>query len=225
MKKIIMSMFIFTLLLTGCSNKETKLEEPINNEYIEEEILNPTVEWFKLYKGNDNRNCVTLEVKNPNNFAIGFSYDLVFYKDDNVVKTESNWAMTGIGANKTGIIYGDIKIPSSTEADRVEIENIYATRFEWKTIEGTFNKTFIDNEVQYFDVKYSEKPDHTEIWVVLYNDLNGNNNVEENEFVNMGLLAPYVSILDTKGEIHIPSRSEGYDYTDYKIYNFSFVRN
>lgn len=229
MKKIFIMLFIVALclMLTGCGTKTPNDSDSgnMNNEYTdyeEEKIKEPVVDWWKMYKNTNKTNCVTLQVSNPNNFPIQFSYDLVYYKNNEVVKTENKWAMTGIDALGTGIIYGDIKIPSSSEVDNVKLENIEVSKFEWKTLKSTFKKSFIDNEVQYFDAEFSEKPSHTEIWVVLYSDNNKDKKVQADEFVQMGLLAPFVNILEEKGQIHIPTPSERIMYTDYQIYCFAF---
>lgn len=221
------------LCLTGCGEKK-KPAEPANAGVANEqgayesdgedgELKTPVVDWWKLYKGTDKRNCVTLQVSNPNSEPIGFSYDLVFYKGDEVVKTETNWAMTCIEPGKTGIIYGDIDIPAANEVDKVTIENVEATVFEWTPITGTFTKAGIDNGSQYFDVKFPKAPRHTEIWVVLYNDTNGDKKVQADEFVNMGALAPFIGIYETEGQIHIPVSDEILTYTDYEIYCLAFA--
>lgn len=233
MKKIIMMMGLvislcFTIYGCGENNQFNRNPEGIDTENYQDnseiEIMNPVVDWWKLYKGIDKRNCVTLQVTNPNNFPIQFSYDLVYYKNNEVVKTETKWAMTGIDSNKAGIIYGDIDIPSSNAVDRIELENVEVTKFEWKVLQGTFEKSFIDNGIQYFDVKFSDKPDHVEIWVVLYNDLNNDKKVQKNEFVGMGLLAPFVGIYETEGKIKIPLSSDLLNYTNYGIYSFALMR-
>lgn len=231
-KFIILTIILaLSLSLSGCEASKAPEPFPESNNQAnldyqpsdDVEVKSPVIDWWKLYKNNNKTNTVTIQVSNPNNFAIGFKYDLVFYKNDIVVKTEKNWAMTGIDANDAGIIYGDIKIPSSDSVDRIELENIETTKFEWKTINGTFEKTFIDKDQQYFDVTFKEKPNHTEIWAVLYNDINKNKKIEANEFVAMGALAPFINILELKGEITIPIPDEQYNYTDYEIYCFAFT--
>lgn len=232
-KTTIMLIFVVTLclLLTGCGVETPSDENFENNEAVsyeysdldEEEIKEPVVDWWKVYKNINKVNCVTLQVSNPNKFPIQFSYDLVYYKNNQVVKTENHWAMTCIEPNKSGIIYGHIDIPSPDNVDRVELENIDVSKFEWKLLSGTFTKTFIDKGVQHFDVKFPESPRHTEIWAVLYNDTNADKKIQANEFVEMGILAPFVGIYEKEGEIQIPVPDERLMYTDYQIYCVAFT--
>lgn len=234
MKKIIIVTLLIAVLcftMTGCGtnqpNKKTENMGSGNYEYTDSdelEIKKPVVDWWKLYKDINKTNCVTLQVSNPNSFPIQFTYDLVFYKNNEVVKTESHWAMTGLEHSEPGIIYGDIKIPSSSDVDKVELENVEVSKFEEKVLKATYKKSYIDNQVQYFDVTFSGKPEYTEVWVALYNDTNKDKKVQASEFIQMGLLAPFVGIYETKGEIYIPISDEILTFTDYKIYSFAFTR-
>lgn len=218
------------LVLTGCGGNGGHGGDDGHGGYDnpdygdEDTIKDPVIDWWKVYIDTAKNKCVTVQVSNPNNFPIQFSYDLVFYKDNQVVQTESFWAMTGLAPDKPGIIYGDYKMPSPSEVDDVRLENIQATKFEWRLIEGTFTETFIERGQQYFDIKFPEKPDSTEIWAVLYNDTNNDGKVQAEEFVAMGALAFFDSIYEQEGELTLPLPDDGFMYTDYQIYCLAFVR-
>lgn len=238
---IITLMVLLCMALSGCGEKTPSAGQTGNSHYNsgdkqhasnnltedntyddseEDSIKDPVVDWWKVYKDSNKTNCVTLQVSNSNSFPIGFNFVLVFYKDNEVVKTEDMWAVTCVEPDKPGIIYGDIDIPSSAEVDRVELENIEASKFAWKVLDSKFTKSFIDNGKQYFNATFSDTPRQTEIWVALYNDKNGDKKVQKDEFVQMGLLAPFVGIYEKEGEISVAVPDD--TFSDYQIYCLAF---
>lgn len=165
------------------------------NSQKEKAILeNPSMEWWELYNPNG-FDTITAKIINHNKIAIDVSYDLVFYKDGKEISRIEDCLNEGIAPEHEDIIWANVGIPSSSEADDVRMENVQVTETIYSPIEGTYNYLgVVDGEAQY-KFKFEKPIEIATIWFLNYNDNNKNGKFDKGEIVVAGL----DNLLDQEG--------------------------
>lgn len=225
MKKIVL-MLLCTFLLVGCSNNgdNNSIDNGVNdnNNETSTNLRNPEIEWCQLYNPNG-FDTVTCVIKNPNNEDIDVLYDLVFYKDGKEVSRQEEFSNIGMSSKHNDVIWANVDIPSSKDADEVRMENIkvYKTNYNLVNAEIKYTET-IGNQA-YFSVKHDTKPTLSTIWIFMYNDKNNNKKCDKDELV----ITEIQSVMEKETKISLDTdvvnSVYGIDYNNYEIYYNAYV--
>lgn len=146
-----------------------------------EELKEPIMTFCQLYNPNG-FNTVTGFLKNPNNVDIDVSYDIVFYKDGNEVHRD-NYMNCNISPNHEDIIWGNYGLPNPEEVDEIKLENMEVSPSNYESIDAKIELNRVDDSKAYYDCVFAKEIEMANIWFVLYNDTNKNDEVDEGEIV------------------------------------------
>lgn len=229
MKKYLLLIFA-CLLLSGCGDKGG-YEQDYNGEYGDFEenkqeevktdevaLKDPVLEWCRLYNPNG-FNTVTCVISNPNDVDIDASYDLVFYKNGEVVAKKE--ASDGTGTNTISPTHPSVyqsneHILKSSEVDEVRMENITVKESYYKALDAKIEHIGITDTKDYTKFIFDEEPYSMWVKFFLYNDNNNNGKCDPEE-----LVIAYGQAVDYTGKerkFFFETDVRGESYTDYEIY-------
>ncbi len=218
---------IMCLILTGCGGKNgdtpttpdntqsnsSGKQEPANGTENTDvaELAAPTLEWWELYNPNG-FDTITGVIENPNDIAVDVSYDLVFYKDGAAFLKLEDFANFSILPHGRDILWANVNIPKSTDADDVKLENAVVTKSAYPPIDGKYEYVGTTDGKAFFDFEFERKPQLADITFLLYNDENGNNRFDKGEIV----VTSTASLMEQTGRVSFETNV--YDYTDYEVF-------
>ena len=220
---------IICLILTGCggkngdtptvpdstqsSNEQETANEPSNEgeKTDSAELKAPVLEWWELYNPNG-IDTITGVMENTNDVAVDVSYDLVFYKEGAEVSRLEDFANFSILPHGRDILWANVNIPKSTDADDVKLENVIVTESAYPPIDGKYEYAGTTDGEVFFDFEFDSKPQLANITFLLYNDKNGNKQFDKGEIV----VTSTDSLTEKTGRVSF--EATGYDYTDYEVF-------
>lgn len=176
-----------------------------------EELKAAVLEWWELYNPNA-IDTITGVINNPNDVAVDVSYDLVFYKDGAEVSRLEDFANFSILPHGRDILWANVNIPKSTDADDVKLENVIVTESAYPPIDGKYEYAGTTDGEAFFDFEFDSKPQLANITFLLYNDKNGNKQFDKGEIV----VTCTDSLTEKTGRVSF--EATGYDYTDYEVF-------
>ena len=217
---------IMCLILTGCGGKNgdtpttpdstqsSANEQETTNKAGNadaEELKAAVLEWWELYNPNG-IDTITGVMENTNDVAVDVSYDLVFYKDGAEVSRLEDFANFSILPHGRDILWANVNIPKSTDADDVKLENVIVTESAYPPIDGKYEYAGTTDGEVFFDFEFDSKPQLANITFLLYNDKNGNKQFDKGEIV----VTCTDSLTEKTGRVSF--EATGYDYTDYEVF-------
>lgn len=214
-KRIIclISCLIVCLLVTACgktNSNETVVPES-EEANVSVELKEPVMEWWELYNPNG-FDTVTALITNPNNIPVDVSYDLVFYKDGSEVSRIEYCLNESIMPNHKDIVWANVDVPSSADADDVKMENVLVTEAYATPVEGTYEFVEIKDNEAYYNFKFEKPIEIATIWFLFYNDNNNNNKFDKGEIV----VTELHNLLEQEGIVSY--ETDVYPYTNCDIY-------
>lgn len=171
----------------------------------------PIMEWWELYNPNG-FDTVTAVISNPNNVPIDVTYDLVYYKNGKEVARNDAFSNFEIMPGQKDIIWANVDIPKSTDADDIKMENVTVSESYYAPIHGKYEYVGTTDGEAYFDFTFESKPTLATIWFVLYSDKNQNKRFDKGEIV----VVSTASLSEQTGKVSFETTV--YSYTDYEVF-------
>lgn len=232
--RLLISLLLICFLLSGCGAAENALPDtpgepiapdeqdtliepetdPLNTPEKQPEpaeLAAPVMEWWELYNPNG-FDTVTAVIVNPNDVPIDVSYDLVYYKGGEEVARNEYFSNFDILPGHKDIIWANVDIPKSTDADDVKMENVTVSESYYAPIDGKYEYLGTADGEEQFEFTFESKPTLATITFLLYSDDNNNGQFDKGEIV----VTSIASLTEQTGRVSF--EASGYPYTDYEVF-------
>lgn len=154
MKKIFYVILVCLLTLTfiGCTSKEENNSQNDENKKLKEVSLKePIINWWKVSKFASKDNILVMELENPNNDTIDFTFDVIHYLNDEDVGTSKNLYYHALKSHEKGIVMFDwnVKETDNISVNFKNLEKSYYVPSSYKVLKNEINADgYIDIDIE-----------------------------------------------------------------------------